>query len=276
MKKTELTPSITAVIIARNESAMILTALKTVRWCDHVLVIDNGSTDNSAELAETAGAKVISFKSDSFARVREEAIKHVTTKWILYLDADERITPTLAKEIAVHTETSAANAFSILRKNYFFGHPVTYGGWQEDVVTRVFKVSQLKEWVGDIHESPNFNGEAELLNSSLVHLTHRSVTDNLKKSAEWTQKEATAFIEANIAPVTFKTILRKGLMEFWRRAIRDKGYKDGMVGLLESLTQAINRMWIYMQIWELQQEPSIPERYKYLEDEIQKKWKKDS
>ena len=276
MKKSTSTPSITAVIIARNESKMIAQALSTVEWCDQVLVIDNGSSDDTAQIAEATGAKVISFKSSSFARVRDEALKHIKTEWIFYLDADERITPTLAKEVSVPTETSTATAFSILRKNYFFGHLVKYGGWQQDTVTRVFKTSELSGWEGEIHESPKWKGEVELLNSSLIHLTHRSVVDNLKKSAEWTPKEATAFVAAQLPPVTFKTILRKGFMEFWRRVVRDKGYRDGMVGLVESLIQAINRMWVYIQVWEFQQDPSIAERYQYLEEEIQKKWKHDS
>lgn len=274
--KNQEKPTLTAVIIARNEEKMILECMETLRWCENILVIDNGSTDATVKTAEAAGAKIISFTSQSFARVREEALKHVETDWLFYVDADERVTPTLAKEIAVNIETGTASALRMHRKNYFFGHPFAYGGWQNDVVTRAFRVADLEGWTGEIHESPEWKGEVRELTSPLLHFTHRSVVDNLKKSAEWTPKEAKAFIDAKIETVTFKTILRKGIMEFWRRAIRDKGYKDGTVGLIESLIQAINRMWVYIQIWELQQKPSIPERYSYLEEEIQKKWKKES
>lgn len=269
-------PTITAVVIARNEEKMIAACIETLGWCDSILVINNGSTDDTVKKAESAGAKVITFTSDSFARVREEAIKHVVTDWIVYIDADERVTPTLAKELAVNIETGAASALSMYRKNYFFGHPFVYGGWQHDVVTRAFKCSELTGWSGDIHESAHWRGETVLLQSPLIHFTHRSVVDNLKKSAEWTPKEAQAFIDSQAEAVTFKTILRKGVMEFWRRGIRDQGYKDGTVGLIEALVQAINRMWVYIQVWEMQQKPSIPERYAHLEDEIRKKWKHES
>lgn len=269
-------PTVTAVIIARNESAMITACIETLSWCDVILVINNGSTDDTVQKAENAGAKVITFASSSFARVREEAMKHVTTEWILYIDADERVTPTLAKQIAVHIETGAAAALSMHRKNYFFGHPVAYGGWQKDVVTRAFKLSELKGWSGDIHESAQWSGTNILLQSALIHLTHRSVVDNLKKSAEWTPVEAQAYIDGATPLVTFKTILRKGLMEFWRRGIRDQGYKDGTVGLIEALIQAINRMWVYIQVWELQQKPTVSERYEHLEEAIKKKWEQES
>jgi hypothetical protein len=62
-------------------------------------------------------------------------------------------------------------------------------------------------------------------------------------------------------------------MEFIRRGVLKQGYKDGVPGLIEALIQAINRIWVYIQIWELQQDPSIPERYAFIEKEIKKKWK---
>lgn len=184
-------PTITAVIIAKNEEQMIDVCIETLRWCDEILVIDNGSTDATAKKAEALGARVISFSSHSFARVREEALKHTETDWILYIDADERVTPILAKEIAVQIETGAAVAISMKRKNYFLGHPFSYGGWQHDVVTRAFKASALSGWKGEIHESPVWSGDEVVLQSFLLHFTHRSVVDNLKKSAEWTPKRST-------------------------------------------------------------------------------------
>ncbi len=273
MQENTKVPNITAVVIARNEEEMITACLDTLTWCESVLVLDNGSEDETRKKAELAGATVVSFKSSSFARVREEATKHVRTEWILYVDADERVSPTLAKEIGVKLETSTASVFSMHRKNYFFGHEISFGGWQHDQVTRVFKLDALEGWYGDIHESPKFTGSAEVLHSPLLHFTHRSVVSNLKKSAEWTPKEAEAFISAAIQPVTFFTLVRKGSMEFFRRAIVQEGYRDGMPGLVEALIQAMNRVWVYIQVWELQLQPSISDRYQVLEKELQKKWK---
>jgi glycosyltransferase involved in cell wall biosynthesis len=185
MKKTPLEPNsapkptLTAVIIAKNEESMIGACIETLQWCSQVLVIDTGSTDETVSIAEKFGATVISFKSNSFARVREEALTHVTSEWLFYIDADERVTPTLAKEIQVHTETNTADALNMKRKNYFFGYEISSGGWQYDVVTRVFRKNNLQGWYGDIHESPRFSGSVETVFSPLIHLTHRSVVENL-------------------------------------------------------------------------------------------------
>ncbi len=269
-------PSITAVIIAQNEANMIQNCINTLRWCSEILVIDDGSTDDTPNIAENAGARLVSFKSSSFKRLREEAQKHVRTEWILYIDADERVLPTLAKEILVSIETNAASALSMRRKNIHFGAEMEHGGWQNDWVTRVFKTESLKGWHGDIHESPTFEGDVKQLTTRLLHLSHRNTISGLKKSIEWTPMEAQQIFEASTDPVSFSTILRKGFMEFIRRGILGAGHKDGTAGLVEACTQGINRMLVYMQVWEMQQQPSLPDRYKKYEDAVHQAWKENA
>ena len=113
------------------------------------------------------------------------------------------------------------------------------------------------------------------LKNKLVHLTHRKTQDNLRKSAEWTIKEARALEAAMVKKVNLGLILRKGIMEFYRRAFKHQGYKDGMPGLIEALVQAINRMIVYIQVWELQQKPSIETRYEKIDQEIKNLWKNE-
>ena len=268
--------SITAIIIAKNEENMIANCIEGLRWCDEILVIDNGSTDTTATLAEKLGARVINFASENFSRVRNEGLKRSKTDWIFYVDADERVTPSLAREIMVNVEMGSGAAFKILRENICYGHHLTKGGWDQDYVTRVFRKERLAKWDGKIHESPYYSGETITLKQSLIHLTHRSTRDNLFKSAEWTILEAELLYKSGIKPVTLITLLRKGTMEFVRRAYFKGGYKDGMVGLVEAMVQAMNRVMVYIQVWELQQKPSIEDRYKKIENEVADKWLKQS
>lgn len=265
-------PSISALIIAHNESSMIEACIDTVSWCDEVLLIDCGSTDDTAALAESKGAKVISFNHPSFSRLREEALKRSSGNWVFYLDADERVTPTLAKEIQVSIETKRAAVLQMRRSNIYFGTHLAHGGWGDDAVTRVFERTALLGWYGEIHESPKYSGAVVALNAPLVHLTHRSVVSGLNKSARWTPMEAKALYDAGAPPVTFLTLLRKGGMEFVRRVIIKKGYQDGLTGLVEATIQAINRVLVYMQVWELQQRPPIAERYQKIEQDIANQW----
>lgn len=251
---------------------MIEACLDCLQWCDEVLVIDTGSSDGTPELAEKKGAKVVSFNHSSFSRVRSEALKIVTSEWLLYIDADERVTPELANEIKVHIETAEYPVLSLSRQNYFFGEKFEHGGWQHDVVTRVFKKTALTGWQGVIHETPQYTGDAKQLSFSLLHFSHRDTVSSLLKTAAWTPMEAQLFIKAEAPPVTFSTIIKKGLSEFIKRAVLKRGYKDGTAGLIEAVTQGINRMLVYIQVWELQQKPSLPKKYAELEKQIKEKW----
>ncbi|HEX7017961.1 MAG TPA: glycosyltransferase family 2 protein [Patescibacteria group bacterium] len=275
MIETHQKPSISAVIIAKNEDQMIANCIETLRWCDEIVVIDNGSEDATASLAESLGARVVNFKSPHFDKLREEGLKRTKTDWIFYVDADERVTPILAKEIMVQLETSPASAIRMRRQNVLYGSHFHHGGWQNEYVTRVFKRKDLKNWQGVIHESPVFEGELITVHSPLTHFTHRSVIQGLSKTIAWTPLEAKLLYEANVSPVTVMTLLRKGIMEFIRRAYFQKGYQDGMPGMIEALTQGINRMLVYMQVWELQQNPSIEDLYKKEEVEIANLWQKE-
>ncbi len=269
MKNTQL---ISVVILAKNEAKSIVACMKCLRWCNEMIVLDTGSTDDTLELAEAHGARVISFQHRSFARVREEALKHVNSEWIFYVDADERVSPTLAQEILSYLNKNDVSALELNRENYFYGRKMTSGGWANDSVTRIFRCKALKGWQGEIHESPKYMGNRILLSNNLIHLSHRSTAAGLIKSAEWTLIEATLLQKSLDQPVKFMTILRKGFGEFWRRVIKKRGFRDGTTGLIESLIQAINRMLVYIQVWELQQKPSIPDLYSVKERQIELDW----
>lgn len=264
--------NITALIIAKNEEKMIQACLETLSFCQKIILVDNGSIDKTTTIAENYNCQVISFSHESFAKLREKAQSLVETDWLLYIDADERITPALAKEILFHVEKDDCQVMTINRENICYGQKFLFGNWQNDSVTRIFKKDNLLSWQGDIHESPIFKGNNINLQHELIHLTHRNTQDNLRKSAEWTIKEATALAAASVKDVTFFTILRKGMMEFYRRAIKFQGHKDGMAGIVEALVQAINRMIVYIQVWELQQKPSIKAKYEKEEQEIKNLW----
>ncbi len=270
IKKT----TISAIIIAKNEEQMLEACLKTISWCDEIIVVDSGSTDNTNKIAENYSAKVISFEHSSFARLREEGAKRAKGNYLLYIDADERILPKLAKEIQLQLELHPNCCLQIKRLNICYGQQFNFGGWQTDFVTRIFPKNKLRGWQGIIHESPVCDAPKITLKQQLIHLTHRNTAINLQKSAQWTQKEALLLYKADVAKINFFTLIRKGFMEFFRRAVLKKGYKDGLAGLIEALVQGINRVFVYIQVWELQQKPNLPKRYQEIEKKINNEWAK--
>lgn len=272
-------PSLTAIIIAKNEEEMIANCIETVRWCDEILVINNDSSDATVGIAHRLGARVVTLPG-SFADLRNEGLKRIKTDWVLYIDADERVTPSLAEEIKQEIEHSSAVAFALTRTNILYGHHMKHGGWQNDSVVRLFKKEALKGWRGLVHEEAvlesSSDQEIKVLHHPLIHFTHRNLISGLLKTAQWTPIEAKLLHEAGTPPVTLLTLLRKGGMELWRRVVMQGGYKDGLAGWIEALVQAMNRMLVYMQLWELQQKPSLQEQYSRHEQAIVKLWKQQS
>lgn len=265
--------TISAIIITKNEEGMIANALSALSFADERIVVDSGSTDNTVEIAEREGALIMKAKSGSFSDWRNEGLKAAQGDWILYVDADERVTPKLAKEIEETVRFTSNTSFALRRNNIHFGKWMRYGGWQQDSLVRLFQRSALKRFEGDIHEHAVVEGAQGELKEPLVHLTHRNLSDGLKKSISWIDIEARLLLDAQAPKATPFTLIRKTMMEFLRRLLFKKGYKDGMEGWIESMQQAMNRFFVYERLWELQQKPPLEERYQRFEKEIQKLWK---
>lgn len=268
------TKTISVVIITKNEEDMIANALSSVSFADERIVVDSGSTDNTVEIATREGARVVHVKGGSFKDWRNKGLEAATGEWVLYIDADERITPKLATEIQDTIRFTSNTSFALRRNNIHFGKWMQHGGWEQDSIVRLFLRRAIKSWGGKVHEHAVVEGAQGHIREPLVHLTHRNLSDGLQKSVVWTDIEARLLLEANAPKVTPFTLVRKTLMEFVRRLILKKGYKDGMEGWIESMQQAMNRFFVYERLWELQQKPSLEDRYQRFEKEIQKLWEK--
>lgn len=270
-----MTPTITAIVIAKNEAQMLANCLETLKWCDEILVVDHESSDTTPEIAHRLGARVV-HATGSFADVRNEGLRLCKSDWVLYIDADERVIPDLAKEIRKVMEQPQDSAYALSRSNILYGHSMKHGGWEKDVIVRLFQREKLKQWAGEIHEHAEVTGTTGILETQLLHLTHRSIVQGLLKTAEWTPLEAQLLFESQVPPVKLATLLRKGILEIFRRVILRQGYRDGLVGWVEGIVQGINRVLVYMQVWELQQRPSLPERYQKYEETVAELWKRQT
>lgn len=267
------TKSISAIIIAKNEEDMIANCIACLSFAREVIVVDSGSSDNTVSIAKREGAMVVTVDHGLFKDWRNAGLKAATGDWVLYIDADERVTPKLAREIEATITHTSCSAFSLSRQNIHFGRWMQFGGWEKDRIVRLFERHHLVRWEGDVHEHAVVDGVTEELKEPLVHLTHKTIAQGLVKSVAWTDTEARLLFEANAKKVTPTTLLRKVLMEFFRRLILKKGYKDGMEGWIESMQQAMNRFFVYERLWELQQKPTIDEKYDRFEKEVMKLWK---
>jgi len=241
---------LSVVVLTHNSGAVIGDCLQSLRFTDEIIVVDSGSTDNTLELASEA--RIYKRKLDSFAAQRNFALRQAKHSWVLMIDSDERVPDELAEEIKLAIKTDAFSAYRMKRLNYFFGRAMKHGGYWPDWQTRLFKVKAFKQFTGSVHESPHFNGQLGSFENYLTHFSHNNLSECLAKSIIWTKKEAEAFIKAKHPPVTWWRLLKVMVWEFSYRYFKKLGFLDGYVGLVESLIQAMNRFYVYQQVWELQ------------------------
>jgi len=274
MNSTSNSNQVTAIVVARDEEKMIANCLETLRWCQAIIVLDTGSTDHTAEIAERLGATVKKSKGTNFPEWRNEAAQGIETEWLLYIDADERVTPALAKAIQGRMLRPDYDAYKILRNNIHYGKWLQFGGWGKDSLLRLVRTTRLKGWVGQVHEHAEIVGRIGEIEEPLVHLTHRSLFEGLRKSIEWTDIEARLFLKAGHPKIGPLRLMKVVLFDFANRMIFQRAWKDGAEGVIEAMIQSMNRFLVYVRLWELQQKPSLPERYDRIEQEIEKQWKK--
>jgi (heptosyl)LPS beta-1,4-glucosyltransferase len=248
---------ITAVITAKNEESVIEDALKSITWCNHIIHIDNGSTDKTIPIVKKYKGKTYLTESDSFSERKNLALKQVKTSWVIYLDADERITPLLRSEIlSVISEDSEHAAYEIPRRNIYLGKLMKHGGWGGDSVIRLFKTKKLKKWVGILHEQPELEGSTGKLINEIVHLSHRDLESMVEKTIIFTQKERDLRFETNHPPIYWWRFPRVMLTEFSLRFIKLKAWADREEGVIDGMFQIYNTFIIYARLWELQREKS--------------------
>ncbi len=248
---------ISIITIAKNEEKMIVNCLKSCRWAQELILLDTGSTDKTIEIAKNFGAKIIyaENKERDWGAWHNQGKKEASGDWIFYLDADERITPNLRKEIQELVKSGKKNnAFAVPRQNILLGKPMRFGGWYPDYQIRFFKKDKLIRWEGKLHERPIFKGELGYFKNPILHFTHRDLSMMVEKTKEWSKIEAELLFKANHPQVVWWRILKVMFSEFFDRFLKKQAWRDGLVGWIEGLFQVFNKFLIYAQLWEKQKE----------------------
>lgn len=244
--------TITAIIIAKNEAELIPLCLSGLSWADEIILIDNNSSDETVSLAKKSGAKVFTVSSKDFSVLRTAGLHHAQGTWVLYIDADERVTPALKQEILsiIAAEKDAhITGYYVQRNNIYLGHP-----WpMRDKMQRLFLKSALKGWHGKLHESAEIEGSYGTLTEPLLHYTHRSLEQMAAKTNEWSEVEADLRLQANHPPVVWWRLIRVFVTGFIATFIAQQGWKAGTVGWIESMYQGFSYVVTYAKLWEKQQ-----------------------
>ena len=248
---------ISVVIITKNEEAMIRDCLKSLSWADEVLLIDTGSTDKTSTIAKKYNARVVNYLAGKhYSDWRNKGLAEAKSEWIFYVDADERIPLELRNEITdiiCHPERSRRiSAYAVPRRNFVLGKELKHGGFWPDYQKRLFKRSLLNEWVGEVHEEPEFKGELGHLKNPMIHEKHETISEMVDKTNSWSETEAKLMYIAGHPPMTIIRFMSAMAREFWKRMIVGKAFLDGTIGVIFALYQVFSRFSSYAKLWEMQ------------------------
>jgi len=244
-------PDVTAVIAAHDESANIRECIESVRWAREVIVVENDSSDDTIALARGAGATVISPPFTTIGAARNNAIEKAATAWVLVVDADERCTPELAREIgAVVALRGGLAAYRVKRRNFFLGREIKYGGWggENDHPVRLFK-REHRYNASRVHEHVEVPGATGQLSGALLHYTYTSLDQYFEKFDRygrwWAEQHYGNGRRGTAAAVVFRPPAR-----FFRMYFLKGGFRDGAHGLVLACLAAASVMAKYARLWE--------------------------
>lgn len=239
---------ISAIIPTLNEEIHIADAIKSVGFADEIIVIDSFSTDKTLEIAKKYNVKIIKRKFDDFSSQKNFAISQAKYPWIYLLDADERVTTEVEKEIldAVKSPNDFVG-FYVRRTFYFCGKKVNYSGFQRDKVVRLFLKEHCK-YVGVVHETIKTSGYLGFFKSKIEHYSYRNYDHYISKLNHYASIRAKE-LHGKGKKVNAYHVLIKPPARFVIHYFIRLGFLDGFTGFLVAKTQAYGVLTRYIKLW---------------------------
>jgi len=176
------------VIIAKDEEQRLPECLESISFCDEVLVVDSGSTDGTREVAQAAGARVLLRAPwPGFAAQRNLGFAEAHHDWVLFLDADERISPELRQEVqALRAHGFDKAGYRVPRVAHYLGRWIRGTDWYPDWQLRLFDRRRGHCPQALVHESVRVEGAVGRLRGELLHLPYRDIADHVRTIDEYT------------------------------------------------------------------------------------------
>ncbi|TFG66478.1 MAG: glycosyltransferase family 2 protein [Gemmatimonadales bacterium] len=230
---------ISACLIVMNEADRIGDCLASLDFCDEIVVVDSHSTDATRELAAAAGARVIERDWAGHRAQKQFAVEQATHNWILALDADERLSAELRKEIMDLRETNfmGADGWSMPRLSHHLGRWIRHGSWYPNRQLRLFD-RRHGQWGGrDPHDRWETQGSVGRLHGDLLHFPYRSFDEHLQTLAGYASISAARMHEEGLRANVFDLVFRPPL-RFLRGFIFKRGFLLGWRGLILALLDA--------------------------------------
>jgi len=241
---------LSAVLITRNAAAVLGPCLDSLAFVDEIVVVDSSSTDRTVELAKEKGARVVPKEWLGFGRQKQFAVEQASHDWVLCLDADERVSPPLARSIESALAAPVSPVYRMARRNRFLGRWLSHGEGYPDWSPRLFNRMNAR-WSDDlVHEKVLFAVTPGTLQGDLMHDSFDDLSQYLERQNRYTTLAARqAFEQGRSANLVY--LLASPVVRFLKFYVMRLGFLDGLPGLMHISIGCMNSYVKYMKLMEL-------------------------
>lgn len=253
-------PTLTATLICKNEVDKIREALESVRFCDEVVVVDSGSSDGTLEICRELADVVVEREWPGYVAQQNFALSQARGDWILVIDADERATPELAREIREALDRApAVNGFLITRHVHYLGRWIDHSGWYPERRVRLVRRGEGR-WEGmDPHNDLVVNGAVGRLKGEIVHYTYDDLEDHVRTLNRFSSILAR---EHRSRGRTFSwfSLLARPPLEFFKKYVLKRGFLDGPQGFFIASLSSVHVFLKFAKMWEAERGGGVHRR----------------
>jgi glycosyltransferase involved in cell wall biosynthesis len=246
--------SLSVTVITLNEEANIVPCLESASWAAEIVVLDSGSTDRTVELARQFTDRVISVTWQGFGKTKNQAVDEARMPWVFVLDADERITPPLRREIEhILQADGPADGYRVPRRNHFCGRFIKHLGWYPDYSIRLFRKAQGRFVEREVHESVAVTGQVGTLQHPMLHYTYNSINDFVLRMDRYSTLAARELLRRGKRPCLGELVWRP-FLTFLKLYVLQRGFLEGRDGYTLAFLYSTYNFLKYYKFRELKQQ----------------------
>lgn len=247
---------VSVIVITRDEERNIRECLESVRWASEIVVVDAGSTDKTMEIARSFTKKVYERPWEGYGEAKNFALLQCTNQWVLWLDADERVSPRLRADIqaSVKRNDPVVAGYSMPRMAFFLGKWIKHCGWYPGRVVRLFRASAAKFTTSKVHEQVIVQGKVLELAGDIYHFTDPDLKHYFTKFNKYTTLAAEEAVRQGKRSNVLD-LLGRPVWSFIKMYIIKRGFLDGLQGFILCVVSALYVFVKYAKIWELRTKP---------------------
>jgi glycosyltransferase involved in cell wall biosynthesis len=246
-------PSVSAIVVCYNEEDNIGRCLKSLQWCDEIVVVDSFSIDRTVEICRQFTNIIIQREWAGYGDQKAFAHSKATKDWVLTIDADEEVTPELQNEIREQLAGGAAqySGFLLTRLVFYLNRWWRRGGWYPDYQVRLFRRDRAR-WAGtDPHDKIVVDGPVRRLRNPLHHFSYRDIDDHIQRINRYTSISSEELRKQD-QPWRLSDALLRPAFRFFRYYFLKRGFMEGFAGFHVAVTAAMYVFLKYAKLWELE------------------------